>query len=248
MQQPIDIFIACFLRQAYTEKTIQYLYERTKYPFRLFVLHNGGNEAVIEEGLKQKKIFLAVNMSSNAGIHALWNLALAMAESDYFITSDNDILVPDLEPDWLTQLIEIIHERYINENLAALALQPHVFIGTNPNAYKSDGEVIDMPIVGAVMRIMNRHAVEHAGGWEKVIRTSRNHEEHTICDRLRNLGYKMGYTANMKAFHLFAGDDTDDWGYPKEMTPEQHGHHAISPPVRIFGNINDYDNRTWNKL
>jgi hypothetical protein len=52
----------------------------------------------------------------------------------------------------------------------------------------------------------------------------------------------------MKAFHLFAGEDTDDWGYPSSMKPEDHGHHPISPPVRVFGNINDYNNKTWEHL
>jgi GT2 family glycosyltransferase len=247
MNQPIDIFVTCFLRQSFTEQTIKYLHERTKYPFRLFVIDNGGNQEVLDEAVKQKLVFLVIRPSSNIGIHASWNLALAMAESDYFITSDNDILVPNLNPDWLEQMVGIMREREV-DHLAALALQPHVFIGTNPTAYPSDGTVIDMPIVGAVMRMMNRQAVENAKGWEHVIRTSRNHEEHTICDRLRNLQYKMGYTAKMKAFHLFGSNEQDPWGYPKSMKPADHGHREISPPVNIFGNMADYNNKTWEPL
>jgi hypothetical protein len=134
------------------------------------------------------------------------------------------------------------------DRLAALALQPHIFIGTNPTAYPSDGIVLDMPIVGAVMRMMNRQAVINAGGWEHVIRTSRNHEEKTICSRLQTLGYKVGYTAKMKAFHLFAGENTGPWGYPASMSPEDHGHHPVSPPVNVFGNIAEYNQKTWEHI
>src|SRR3990167_10136528 len=92
--KPVDIFITCYLRQFYTEKTIQYLYDRTKYPFRLFVIDNGGNREVLDNA--GPKIFQRVSFYPNAGIHAAWNTALALAESEYFITSDNDIYVPDL--------------------------------------------------------------------------------------------------------------------------------------------------------
>ena len=66
----IDIFITTYLRQAFTEKTIEYLYERTKYPFRLFVIDNGGNDAVLEEAVKQNKVFLWIKKTFN--IPCMW--------------------------------------------------------------------------------------------------------------------------------------------------------------------------------
>src|SRR3990167_8881557 len=81
--EPIDIFITCFLRQAYTEKTLSYLFERTKYPFRLFIIDNGGNDEVLN-AIKDK-IFLRVKLMPNAGIHAAHNVALALAESDILL-------------------------------------------------------------------------------------------------------------------------------------------------------------------
>src|SRR3990167_1070749 len=158
--EPIDIFITCFLRQAYTEKTLSYLFERTKYPFRLFIIDNGGNDEVLN-AIKDK-IFLRVKLMPNAGIHAAHNVALALAESDYFITSDNDIFCPDLEPDWLSQMVKFMDER---QDYGAISLCPHVFIGAAGIDPSDPEEVKDRNMCGNVMRIMRREVVQKAGGW-----------------------------------------------------------------------------------
>src|SRR2546429_1266244 len=117
---PVDIFIASYLRDQYTEATLGFLKRRTKYPHRTFLLDNGGNERLKDQ------VDIYVGMGTNLGIHALWNIAAALAESPYMVTSDNDIFVPNLDPDWLTQLVKFMDER---PEYGAISLHPHVFIG-----------------------------------------------------------------------------------------------------------------------
>lgn len=244
MNDKIDIFITAFKRPQMTMETIKYLKERTKYPFRLFLIHQEGNEEALIKYADD--FFLVIDPSYNVGIHCAWNLSLALAESDYFITSDNDILVPDLEPDWLTQLITLMDKR---PDYGAIALQPHKFIGLEPSVYPDDGEIISTPMVGAVMRLMRRNAVWKAGGWERFVRSSRNHEEATICGRLNAVGYKYGYTSKMKAFHMFGeGEEVDDWGYPASMKPEDHGHVLRWPPPRTYGDRSKYNSKTFEPI
>jgi len=76
--------------------------------------------------MAKDKIFLRIKLIPNSGVHAAWNIALSMAESEYFITSDNDIYVPDLESDWLTQMVKFMDKR---PDYGAISLCPHVFIG-----------------------------------------------------------------------------------------------------------------------
>ncbi len=245
--KPIDIFITSYLRQAYTEKTINYLHERTKYPFRLFVIDNGGNEEVLDEAVKQNKVFLVLRPSSNIGIHAAWNLALSMAESEYFITSDNDIYVPDLvgvgqNRDWLSRLVEFMDNR---PDYGAISLCPHVFIGAEQIDPNDPENVKERNMCGAVMRIMRTEAVRKAGGWLHVIRTGRNHEESTICSQLQTVGYKVGIASRIRAYHPF-GEKDGNWGYPKEFTPEMQGHRPeLSDYVKAFDNMSAYDEKTW---
>ena len=242
MNKPIDIFITCYLRQFYTQETMRYLEERTKADYKLFVIDNGGNDEVLDEAVKQNKVFLRIKMSSNIGIHGAWNTALALAESDYFITSDNDIYVPDLKPDWLSQMVKFMDER---PDYGAISLSPHIFIGATGIDPNDPEDVKERNMCGAVMRIMRREAVIKAGGWEKVIRTGRNHEERTICSRLQTAGYKVGIASRIRAYHPFGGEE-GNWGYPKEFTPEMQGHNPeLAEYIKSFDNIEAYDSNTW---
>ena len=239
----IDIFITCYLRQFYTEKTINYLYERTKHPFRLFVIDQGGNNEVIETA--GNKIFQVIKLRPNAGIHAAWNIALALAESEYFITSDNDIYVPQLEPDWLTQLIILLNER---PDYGAISLCPHVFIGAAGIDPNDPEDVKERNMAGAVFRIMKTELIYKSGGWDHVISSGRNHEERTICSRLQDNGYKVGICSRIRAYHPFGKDvpGTSGWGYPPEFPPEKQKHTPeFAEYVKSFDNPDAYDNLTW---
>lgn len=237
----IDIFLTAYLRPQFTIETIRYLKERTKYPYRLFLIHNGGNEEALIKYADD--FFLVIDPSYNIGIHAAWNIALALAESDYFITSDNDIYVPDLEPDWLTQLVKFMDER---PDYGAISLHPHIFIGAAPLDPVTSPDVVERNMCGAVMRIMRRDAAWKAGGWEKWVRTGRNHEERTICTRLQANGYKVGIASRLRAYHPFGAGQGGNWGYPAEFTPEMQGHNpALAEEVIRFDQPDAYDNKTW---
>jgi glycosyltransferase involved in cell wall biosynthesis len=236
----IDIFIGSYLRQEYTRQTIKYLKERTKYPYRLFLLDNGGNKELKNE------VDIYIGNSENLGIHALWNMALSLAESDYFITSDNDIFVPDLEPDWLTQMVQFMDER---PDYGAISLCPHVFIGAAGIDPNEKEDVLERNMCGAVMRIMRTDAVRKAGGWLHVIRTGRNHEESTICSQLQTAGYKVGIATRVRAYHPFGKgieDNGGGWGYPASFTPEMQKHRPeLKDYVISFDQPDAYDEKTF---
>lgn len=260
----IDIFITSYLRPQYTGETLRYLKERTVYPHRVWLLDNGGNEE------HKDKVDFYIPFKENLGVHATWNIALGLAESEYFITSDNDIYVPELRythfnniptfegestdkifadiadgqifPCWLERMVKFMDER---PDYAAISLHPHVFIGAAGIDPNDPEDVKERNMCGAVMRIMRKKAVFECGGWEKVVRASRNHEERTICSRLQTGGYKVGITTRIRAYHPFGGDK-GNWGYPEEVTPEMQGHNPqLKDYVKSFDHPESYDNRTW---
>jgi len=64
----------------FTEQTLIYLKERTKYPYRLFLINQGGNDDIAK--VYDKEIFMNIKLEPNAGVTAAWQIALSLAESD----------------------------------------------------------------------------------------------------------------------------------------------------------------------
>lgn len=246
MIEPIDIFITTFNRREMTEKCLTYFNNRTRTLFRLFVIDNGSTDNTVDilKRFESKgTIFHRVKMSKNVGIHAAWNLTLGLVSSEYMITADNDLYVPDVEPCWLEQLQRLIKD---NPQYGAIALQPHTFLGARaPDPHPSG--VSEVGHCGAVFRIMKTELVKKAGGWEHTFDSKRNTEEKVICSRLQTLGYKVGYASHLKCYHDFGMDD--NWGY-KKIHPHQHGHRIpgkeIWPTPNILSkNKHLYNEKTW---
>lgn len=252
--KPIDIFICCYKRVQYTKKTLEYLFARTTYPIRVFLLIQGyDHDTNALADSYGKKIFLKVNFSQNIGVHAAWNTALALAESDYFITSDNDIYVPELrglhkdKSDWLSKLVNYMDER---SDYGAISLHPHVFIGINGEDPNDPEDVREAPMAGAVMRIMRKDAVLSVGGWNHIIQPTRGAEERDISAKLRNSGYKVGRTTRIRAYHPFGKDvkNNSGWGY-EGISPEEQGHTPeLKDYVLQFDNPEAYNPDTWLSL
>lgn len=259
--QPIDLFITAYLRPQFTIETIRYLKERTTTPYRLFLIHQGGNEEALIKYADD--FFLVVDPSHNVGIHAAWGIALGLAASEYFITTDNDIYVPQLQdrvlehggsglmnekvttpqPDWLARMIKFMDDR---PDYGAISMHTHILIGAAGFEPNDPEDVKEVNMCGAVMRIMRREAVWKAGGWEKIVRTGRNHEERTICSRLQTAGYKVGRTTRLRCYHPFGRGMGGNWGYPADFTPQMQGHNPeLAEYVLSFDNQDNYDPETW---
>lgn len=250
--EPIDIFITTYLREEFARECTRYLFQRTKTPYRLTVIDNGGNEWAENNGYVHRYIPLWKSVG-NAGIHFAWNVAAALAKSKYFITSDPDLLVPDLagrspitlekdpiwDRDWLGRMIAYMELR---PDYGAISLCPHVFVGAAGIDPKDPEDVLERNMCGAVFRIMRTEMVREVRGWELQIEPGRNHEERTICSRLQSAGYKTGIATRVRAFHNFG----ENWGYPESFTPEMQKHNpALKDYVKSFDNREAYDPETW---
>lgn len=256
--KPIDIFITTFLRQDFAKECVEYIAARTTTPFRLTILDNGGNEWAKNSSLVHRYVPLH-KLVGNTGIHFAWNVAVSLAESEFFITSDPDLLVPNLEnkyvvektkgwefllygvkgPDWLRYMISFMEA---DPKWGAISMHPHVFIGAAGIDPKEPMDVVERNMCGAVMRIMRTDAVREVRGWDLIISAGRNHEERTICSRLQAGGYKTGICSRIRAYHNFG----KNWGYPEEFTPEMQKHNPeLKEYVLSFDHKEPYDQDTW---
>lgn len=243
----VDIFITAYLRPTFTGETIRYLRSRTKYPYRLFLIDQGGNS------MYKDAVDYYIKLEPTTNIHTAWNIAKEMAESEYFITSDNDIYVPDLtgvnfgvkgidEPDWLERMVNLMDER---PDYAAISLHPHVLIGAASFDPNDSDDVKEVNMAGAVMRIMRTQVVRDVGGWEHKLEKGRNHEERYISGKLIDAGYLVGRTTRIRAYHPFGKGIGGNWGYG-DIPPEEHGHNPdLRAQVEAADQPEAYDPKTW---
>ena len=262
LKKPIDIWMVTYQRKEITENAINYLSTRTNYPYRLFVVDNHSSDGTYEMLKKMEqdgRVFLTVRFSRNIGIHMAHNIGLGLVDSDLCISTDNDIYVPDLEGKcWLERLVDLMNE---NQDYGAIACQPHVFLGRSYPEKTGEG-VLETGHCGAVMRMMRTQVAKDVGGWDREWDANRNHEETTICSRIRDRAkLKVGYTAEIRCYHEFGEDN--NWGY-KEIHPHEHGHRipglskwATGPdkkgeiwptPAKFTEQRHLFNKKTWEKI
>jgi len=230
MGDRIDIVVVSCNRLPCTRRAIRTIHERTFTPFRLIVVDNGSFDGSVEWLLQAHRnglIHRLVLLKENYGVHWAKNIGLHLVRSaPYYVDTDNDIICPKLTPDWLEQLVELMDK---HPDFGAIALRPHVFVGGIPG-WSEEHEVVEVPWVGAVMRIMRTQLVREFG-WKKVKQPGRDNEEKWVASKMHARGYRVGYARDLYAIHLFGTDSRDPWGYPVGF---QHGHKEVWPPVNHF--------------
>jgi len=240
----IDIVCVTFNRLEHTKAFIGHLVERTTTPYRLIVVDNNSTDGTQEYLMNLKLdgvIGHLILLQENYGIHAAKNAGLALVRSEpYYIDTDNDLLCAKLEPDWISQLVDLMDK---NPQYGAISCRPQVLVGNGDGAFENPGEVIKFDHVGAHLRIMRTQAVRDAKGWEKTWEAKRNHEDVYIARELEKLGFDTGYAKNVRCWHQFS----KNWGY-EDLKLEEHGHNEMWPPSEFYDTvINSFDTETWHK-
>ena len=220
--KPISIVLTTWQRCWMTKLCIKALAQNTQTPYCLIIIDNGGEEWAQKEYLRDGDIY--VKLDKNYGLEHAKHLGMSFVESDLFISMDNDILVYKYEnPDWLGRLIALM-EKY--PDYGAIAPRPQVLVATGMRMFETQDEIVPFSHVPGYARIMRTAWVNEVGAW-KDKRPLRGHEEIWIGEKFKEKGWKMGWANFVRCYHLFGEEDTDDWGYSKDMGIEAHGHNPV---------------------
>lgn len=238
MMNKIDIAMITCNRARISETSIKEIKKRTLFPHRLLVLDNGsGDETpqMLQRLYREGYIDLLILNRENTGVHWGKNQLLSLVESQWFISTDDDIVPcePTSDGDWLKRLGDL-GSVDVTGSIAALSCTPHVFIGAS---LPEDPPLFwERSHCGSVLRMMNTKQVRGVGGWRKEKDPSRDNEEWWICGKLRDDGGVVGYATQIPVIHLFGEEQygEDPWGYPGIMKPNEHGHREIWPPVNNY--------------
>ena len=220
----IDVRMTTFYRVEITIKVIFELWERTKTPFRLFVVDNNsqdGLQNVLMDFYREGKIHHLILLKENLGLERARNLLLPLVESKYVIFNDNDVMPQNSDPDWLTQLIKLFER---NPEYGAIALRPQVLIGSGDIFTGKVEEVVGFPAAG-YCRISLADDIRKIGGWRnEFVNKGLGHEEHYLKDKMKELGKHVGYAKDIFSYHFFSNNK--NWGYPDGIIA---GHRDIWP-------------------
>lgn len=224
---PIDIVILTYYRLQFTKKCLEFLRKRTKHPYRLIVIDNNsqdGTKDYLLEEHKAGRINVLILLDKNVGPHMAKNYALRFVKSDkYYIDSDNDILVPDLNPCWLTQSINLMDK---NIDYGAIGLRIQEMPGSG-DIFDEKSDIKEFSHVGGSMRILRTQLVKEVGGWNEIEVAGKGNEERDISGKIRNKGYHVGFFQFIRGYHMF----TVGWGYPEGV---ESGHRPIWPPPEHY--------------
>lgn len=206
--KPIDIIVVSFNRLNFLKKTIESIYERTCYPHRVWVIDNCSPGTEIVEYLKKAKVlgyvYDYVVLPENAGLAAGYSEGFKKVTSEYFITTQDDCLPPDLRPCWLERLIHLMD---INPDYCAISMRIQRMRHREVDELS---ELVESPTsLASVFRIQRKTEMEAINGFG-----SRPHWESTaFINRAMPLKKKFAVATHLYADHI--GFMSENKGFPE---------------------------------
>ena len=106
MKRMTDIVLCTKDRLGLLKQSLAHILERTRSPYRLFVIDDASSEGNAEylQGLwANSKLAGLVLRREGQHIASNWNIAPRLAQSEVMVFTDDDLLCPNLEPDWMAR-------------------------------------------------------------------------------------------------------------------------------------------------
>lgn len=193
----IDIVVTTCNRLDYLQRTLGRIWECTRSPYRLWVADDGsteGNQEYLYGLLKEKQIYGIMLRRERGGARSLLNWASAATFSDPVVFVDDDMLCPDVEPDWLSRGVQQMKR---HPDLAMLALQ-HPGAKVKPRG--QDGAVVFCLSLGATFLFIRRKFLmdnplpHELGDLGKPLELR--------CEKAHSGGWKIGYLQGTYCLHF----------------------------------------------
>jgi len=217
-----DILLLTFDRKELLQKTLESIWERTRTPYRLIVIDNGSTDGTVEY-LKsiEDKVYKLVLLKENIGICPAYNEGFKLVESEYFVTTQDDLLPPDLEPDWLIQMIDLFkrHPKY-----GGIAMRTCRMIKVDFDEESELGH--GKHSCCAYFRIQRKSDILKSSNW---FSNKKWNEDNAFHNVILELGLKTGFATNIWTNHIGHsqypnkgyGSSTTYMGYNEQKNKEK---------------------------
>lgn len=217
--KPIDIVVTTrvthdrMARLGYLKDCLNFIAERTQTPHRVIVIDDASDTRT---GARE----LLLNMKSRGRIHVLelrkerWgqranlNLGFELSSSDPIVFTDDDVLCPDVKPDWLQRVLKAMHDHQ-EFGIVALNSPGKNYIRTEKGGARGArgkvGPITECKALPGHLQCVRRKVLT---GWRfphvkgQNIRTGGQHfPDSQRCGRAKELGLKVGYLTDTYCYH-----------------------------------------------
>jgi glycosyltransferase involved in cell wall biosynthesis len=230
MSNKFDILMTTRNRLEYSQRAIECIFERTRTPYRLHVVDDNSTDGTVDYLLKlwkEGRICDLLLRGIRSGNMANKNVINWMGFSDPFVITSDDLLCPDVEPDWLQRGIEAIMGRCNGEDALGELDLNHP--GAYRIRYKDDGVVAYCRAVGGTFGFIRRTMVPH-------INLAHFRKNFGVTDDIQrsNLiqqaGFKVGYLIETFCYHYGNNSSLSEGQYGNSPFIEPTDWKTLRPP------------------
>ncbi len=208
MTEPIDIIIFSRNRHDYLKQCIEHIVDRTHAPYLIHLVDDASDDTdyLINELWCSGIIDSLTLRRAHVGLRAQMNSGFWMTFSDPVVFTDDDILCPDLTPDWLSQGLAIWNR---HPEMGVMALNHP---STNPTRggkgartiLGKSGEITYSKVVGGTFAFVRRRVLT---GWnlphvKGQLVTGTTYPSTQRCRRAGELKLKVGYITDIYCQHI----------------------------------------------
>jgi len=226
MNESIDIILCTFNRLNFLQHTLKKIYQRTRYPHRVWVVDNNstdGTQRWLKIAKAQGYLHEHIFNTKNLGLAGAYTEAFKKIKSskggisEYIICTQDDVVPADLTPCWLERLL---HLAIKYPEYGAISCRTQRIRRRDVDESK---ELIDSPTsLAAFNRIQKSEDIDAVGGF-----TNRKHwESPEIAKNMKKIKKKLAVATHLYCSDLgfmqpnkgFADGYTSYFTYSKERT------------------------------
>lgn len=204
----VDIILITYQRLHFLKKILEEINNRTFYPHRLIVVDNGstdGTKEYLKNANKIGRVGEVVFLPDNVGQLRALNEGFKLVTSDYFVTTQDDLIPPDLRPCWLERLVHLFEKHYPDYGAICMRIQRTRRLEWN----ETDDIIENHKSMPSVFRIQKKSDFEQLGS--NPFGTLRHWESHHYANTMRQLKKKFGMATQLYSDHI--GFMSENKGY-----------------------------------
>lgn len=194
-----DIVIGTHNRVPLLGRTLAHILGRTSSPFRLHVIDDASEDETRQLVLGLRGAVASYHRyPERRGIIAHLAALLTLTASDPVVFTDDDVLCPDLSPDWLSRLLKIMDARPAVGVLALNNPQAHPLVrGDSRHITAREEDLVFCRNVGATFAAIRRNVL-------RSVRVPADHPSpmKALCIEAGRLGWSVGYLPGVYCQHL----------------------------------------------